>query len=98
MADLSQLAPPGPGKGFRSMLDRLREKREAIAPTRISRIARSPEDGGVFPLSFGQQRLWFLEQLQPGNSAYSIFSAVRLGGPLDARALELSFSEIVRRH
>jgi amino acid adenylation domain-containing protein len=98
MADLSQPAPPGPGKGFRSMLDRLREKREAIAPTRISRIARSPEDGGAFPLSFGQQRLWFLEQLQPGNSAYSIFSAVRLRGPLDARALALSFSEIVRRH
>ncbi|HJX27966.1 MAG TPA: amino acid adenylation domain-containing protein, partial [Thermoanaerobaculia bacterium] len=64
-------------------------------PTRISRISR---EAGAFPLSFGQQRLWFLEQLQPGNVAYNIFSAVRLEGPLDARALELSFCEIVRRH
>jgi acyl carrier protein len=50
------------------------------------------------PLSFAQQRLWFLEQLEPGNPAYNIAVAVRLSGELDVTALERSFSEMVRRH
>jgi amino acid adenylation domain-containing protein len=50
------------------------------------------------PLSFSQQRLWFLEQLKPGNSLYHSFHALRMNGPLDVRALELSLNEITRRH
>jgi amino acid adenylation domain-containing protein len=50
------------------------------------------------PLSFAQQRLWFLEHLEPGNASYSIPGAVRLRGKLNLRALERSFNEIVRRH
>ena len=50
------------------------------------------------PLSFAQQRLWFLEQLEPGCCAYNIPDAVRLSGWLDVAALEQSVSEIVRRH
>jgi amino acid adenylation domain-containing protein len=50
------------------------------------------------PLSFVQQRFWFLQQLMPESSAYNISSAVRLKGALDVRALERSFGEIVRRH
>jgi amino acid adenylation domain-containing protein len=50
------------------------------------------------PLSFAQQRLWFLEQLIPGTSVYSIFYPLRLRGPLDIPALERSLGEIVRRH
>ncbi|NMO18674.1 non-ribosomal peptide synthase/polyketide synthase, partial [Pyxidicoccus fallax] len=50
------------------------------------------------PLSFAQQRLWFLDQLQPGSSFYNLPSVVRLDGPMDARALEASFEELVRRH
>lgn len=50
------------------------------------------------PLSFAQQRLWFLDQLQPGSPFYNLFSAVRLQGELDISALEQSFDEIVNRH
>ncbi len=50
------------------------------------------------PLSFSQQRLWFIDQLTPGSSLYNIPVAVRLKGLLDAAALERSLGEIVRRH
>ncbi len=52
----------------------------------------------VFPVSFAQQRLWFLDQLVPGNPFYNIPAAVRLIGVLNIPALEQSFNEIVRRH
>jgi amino acid adenylation domain-containing protein len=52
----------------------------------------------VFPVSFAQQRLWFLEQLVPGNPFYNVPTAVRLTGSLDVAALEQTFNEIVRRH
>ena len=53
---------------------------------------------GPLPLSFAQQRLWFLEQLDPGNFAYNLFSAFQLKGQLNVKALEQSFNEIIRRH
>ncbi|MCL4201942.1 MAG: amino acid adenylation domain-containing protein [Pirellulaceae bacterium] len=55
------------------------------------------DDPGV-PLSFAQQRLWFLEQLEPDRAVYQIRRAVRLRGPLKVRALEQAIQEIVRRH
>lgn len=54
-------------------------------------------DKGI-PLSFAQQRLWFLDQLEPTGSAYNIHKTLRLKGALDVAALTQSFSEIVRRH
>ena len=56
------------------------------------------ERNQMIPLSFAQQRLWFLDQLQPGNAAYNIPATVRLEGNLDRAALERSLNEIVRRH
>jgi amino acid adenylation domain-containing protein len=53
---------------------------------------------GVLPLSFSQERLWFLDQLQPGSPFYNLSAALRLAGDLDVRALEMAFAEIVRRH
>ncbi|HEV2846896.1 MAG TPA: condensation domain-containing protein, partial [Thermoanaerobaculia bacterium] len=50
------------------------------------------------PLSFGQLRLWFLDQLEPGNVAYNVSSAVRLSGTLSIEALAGALDEIVRRH
>ncbi|MFP2913383.1 condensation domain-containing protein, partial [Pyxidicoccus sp. 3LFB2] len=50
------------------------------------------------PLSFAQQRLWFLDQLQPGSASYNMSAAVRLTGPLDVKALERSFEALVLRH
>lgn len=52
----------------------------------------------IFPLSFAQQRLWFLDQLVPNNPFYNVPAAIRLTGNLDQIALERSFQEIVRRH
>jgi amino acid adenylation domain-containing protein len=49
-------------------------------------------------LSFAQERLWFIDQLEPGSSAYNIPLALRLSGHLLVTALEQSFCEILRRH
>ncbi|HKH45887.1 MAG TPA: amino acid adenylation domain-containing protein, partial [Thermoanaerobaculia bacterium] len=71
---------------------------DAGAPI-LSRAA-APTDGGE-PLSLGQQRLWFLDQLEPGNPAYNVPLAVRLtgdGGELSVEALERTLGEVVRRH
>ena len=53
---------------------------------------------GPLPLSFAQRRLWFLDQMEPGLTAYNIPAAVRLAGQLDVRVLNWSLNEIVRRH
>ncbi|HEU4560714.1 MAG TPA: amino acid adenylation domain-containing protein, partial [Longimicrobium sp.] len=53
---------------------------------------------GRLPLSFAQERLWFIDRLEPGSAVYNISVAWRLGGALDVAALERSLGEIVRRH
>jgi amino acid adenylation domain-containing protein/non-ribosomal peptide synthase protein (TIGR01720 family) len=50
------------------------------------------------PLSYAQQRLWFLDQLEPGDSSYNIATTARLKGPLDAARLEECLNAVVRRH
>src|SRR5262249_53236900 len=67
------------------------ERREAPPLIRAERK-------GSLPLSFAQQRLWFLDQLVPNNPFYNIPGAIRMEGPLDLDALGRSLNEIVRRH
>jgi Condensation domain len=62
------------------------------APRRRSAATRT------FPASFAQQRLWFLDQLEPGNPFYNDAAAVRLSGALDLAALRQSLAAVVRRH
>src|SRR6185295_8451613 len=50
------------------------------------------------PLSFAQERLWFLEQLEPETAIYNVPVALRLSGPLNLAVLEETLTEIVRRH
>ncbi|MET0395626.1 MAG: amino acid adenylation domain-containing protein, partial [Longimicrobiaceae bacterium] len=56
------------------------------------------ERAGPLPLSFAQERLWFIDRMEPGSAAYNIPVARRLGGALDVAALERALGEIVRRH
>ncbi|HSK77547.1 MAG TPA: condensation domain-containing protein, partial [Thermoanaerobaculia bacterium] len=53
---------------------------------------------GALPLSFAQERLWFLDRLQPESSAYNMVEALRADGSLELPALEASLREVVRRH
>ncbi|MCP4659192.1 MAG: amino acid adenylation domain-containing protein, partial [bacterium] len=66
-------------------------------PTELPPLKRTPF-GATIPLSFAQERLWFLEQLEPGSLAYSMPSAWRLTGELDVGALEEAFRCIAERH
>jgi amino acid adenylation domain-containing protein len=56
------------------------------------------ERTGALPLSFAQERLWFIDRLDPGSAVYNVPVAWRLGGSLDEAALERALGEIVRRH
>lgn len=70
-------------------------QKEGITVTRpIGRVPRTEN----LPLSLAQERIWFLEQLQPGTSSYHMGGAVRLQGLLDVPALERALSSIVARH
>ncbi len=66
----------------------------AAAPPSIERIERTEE----FPLSFAQQRLWFIHQLEPESPAHNMFVVLRLDGELDVSSLERALSEVVHRH
>ena len=57
-----------------------------------------PQEVHIVPIALNQQRLWFLDQLEPGSSAYNIHAAYALSGPLSPSALEQALNEIVRRH
>ena len=50
------------------------------------------------PLSFAQQRLWFINELEPNSSTYNMSRAIRLKGQLDIASLEQTLQEIIRRH
>ncbi|MGH2621269.1 MAG: amino acid adenylation domain-containing protein, partial [Anaerolineales bacterium] len=71
--------------------------RMAAPGLEIPPIAPVPRDQEL-PLSFSQQRLWFLDQLAPGNSFYNVSAPVRLRGDLDVAALERAIAEVIRRH
>jgi len=53
---------------------------------------------GPLPLSFAQERLWFLDRLQQGGTSYNVSQALRLSGAMDVPALERALGEVVRRH
>ncbi|MDB9305901.1 amino acid adenylation domain-containing protein [Nodularia spumigena CS-591/12] len=72
--------------------------RQAKSSTNYTQAILPAERHENLPLSFAQQRLWFLEQLQLGNATYNLPTAVRLKGNLDVRVLERSLNEIIQRH
>ena len=76
-----------------------RQRAGASRPGRL-RVPRDipPYGGGSAPLSFPQQRLWFLQQLAPRSAAFNIHRAWRLRGPLDRRALRRALAGLLARH
>ncbi|MFP2911032.1 amino acid adenylation domain-containing protein, partial [Pyxidicoccus sp. 3LFB2] len=90
-----QLADLSPEQ--RALLMRQLKQRGAKSTSRPP-LTRRPANGAPPPLSFSQQRLWFLDQLEPGSSAYNMPLALQLDGSLRVDALEHALSELVRRH
>ena len=83
---------PTPERLAQSVATALRagvDVRESIPPV--------PREGDL-PLSFAQQRLWFVQQLEPDATMYNSIKALRARGELDVAALEATFTELVRRH
>ncbi|HVR95588.1 MAG TPA: amino acid adenylation domain-containing protein, partial [Thermoanaerobaculia bacterium] len=81
----------------RTLVELARAVRESQGGLQAPPIVPVPREGDL-PLSFAQQRLWFLDQLEPGSPAYNIPFAVRLTGDLAPALLERVFAEVVRRH
>jgi amino acid adenylation domain-containing protein len=95
MSDLSKrIAALSPEQ--RQLFEQRLKQRGLSAPT-VQVIPKRPPLAAL-PLSFGQQQLWFLHQLDPGSPAYNAPSAVRLSGPLDISAVERCLNQVVRRH
>jgi amino acid adenylation domain-containing protein len=80
-----------------ALAEQIEKLRSTTAQLQGPPIRPVPRDGEL-PLSFAQQRLWFLEQLEPGSAAYNIPDAYRLHGPLDVAVFERCVNEIIRRH
>lgn len=89
------------------ILDKLREHREELVNLLASDNSRSNTDDNIpsvsrtaefFPISFAQQRLWFLAQMEGPNAVYNIPMAFRLVGPLHLDALRHALTALVERH
>ncbi|MGW4667597.1 amino acid adenylation domain-containing protein, partial [Streptosporangium sandarakinum] len=76
----------------------LEEKLRRKAAPRREEIPPRPEPGGPAPLSFGQERLWFLQRLDPEDASYNMFMVQRLRGPVSVDALRHAFGRLVERH
>ncbi|WP_339413594.1 amino acid adenylation domain-containing protein [Pseudomonas sp. EA_35y_Pfl2_R5] len=87
---IAKLAPEKREGFIRALADK------GIRLTRLP-IVPAPRNGAV-PLSYAQQRLWFLMQLEPDSAAYNMPAALRLRGELDLGALQRSFACLVQRH
>jgi len=88
---------------------KLSATRRALIERRLANAATIQSAGGhatiphrppdaLIPLSFAQERLWFLEQWQPGTATYNIPAPLRLRGPLQVAALECALNELIARH
>ena len=73
------------------------ERTVASSVFRVPKLEPVQRHGNI-PLSFGQQRLWYLDKLEPNTPVYNLPDAYRLKGKLDITALENSINEILRRH
>jgi len=87
-------ASDGTRDAFESLDAIVRERKSKPDPFSIKPVARD----GELPLSFTQEWLWLINQVNPESAAYTLPSAVRLQGALETEPLERSISKVVRRH
>ncbi|HKV42833.1 MAG TPA: amino acid adenylation domain-containing protein [Blastocatellia bacterium] len=84
--------------GLSEAIDEALGNRQCLGDETASGCIPRIQDGTRIPASFAQQRLWFLDQLVPGNPAYNVPVCYRVTGPLNLIGLEQSIGEITRRH
>ena len=100
-AESVRLEPKDAEPTVRSVAERAFLKRridgQRNGKIQVSAIARVRRDRPL-PLSFAQQRMWFLQELAPGNPFYNIPAAIPLNGEIDVAALDAALNDIVRRH
>jgi amino acid adenylation domain-containing protein len=84
----------------RALFDaRLKQKGLRTDVTAVQTIPRRQDrDSITCPASIDQERLWFIDQLQPGNTAYNIFNASRIRGSLNVPIMERVINELIQRH
>jgi len=82
----------------RELFELMLKKAQEAKSTQQSGIISRRQGMDSYPLSFAQQRLWFIDQFQPGTTAYNIPFTRRLKGPLNVEAFEQTINEIVKRH
>src|SRR5438270_8361713 len=75
-----------------------KQKEREPAAGEAPRLTRQSRTAGIFPLSFAQQRLWFLNHYEPESPEYNIPQAFRIAGELDPEILRRAISGIVARH
>src|SRR6266568_47231 len=85
----------------------LSPERQALLKKKMAEVGLTTSDETILPrrdrskpapLSYAQQRLWFLHQIAPDNPFYNVPLVMRLNGPIDAHALQQSLTELMRRH
>ncbi len=94
MSQLTQRLAQLPVELRTQLMQRIYENKAALPSQPILPVARTAT---TFPLSFAQQRLWFLDQLQ-GNPTYTIPLSVKLSGPLQPTLFEQCLNEVIKRH
>ncbi len=82
--------------GLAAAVERQLRQDAGSAPAAPPALARAPRDAPL-PLSFAQERLWFLDRLEPGSPAYNVPLALRVRGDLDAAALRRALHALARR-
>jgi amino acid adenylation domain-containing protein len=80
-----------------ALAERVEAARNSSVGVSLSPITRARREESL-PLSFAQERLWFIDQLEPESAAYNIPRAIQLTGTLQISTLEQSLSELVQRH
>jgi amino acid adenylation domain-containing protein/non-ribosomal peptide synthase protein (TIGR01720 family) len=95
MSDMADLLE-GLSPEKKELLALLLQEEEAVK--KAKKITRLNRDKNQYPLSFAQQRLWFLDQFEPNSPFYNLPIAVRVRGNLDKQALQSSLDYLVTRH